>query len=787
MKSIKGFFLISFIIVLHSCNSIKVLQEGEVMLVRNEVEFSKKSEKNTDLIYYVRPISNKKFLDVFPIKTSIYSWGYPKYNDKDSTVKDTKFKRWLRKMGEEPVLLDTTLISYSERQLKTVLMNDGFFEAEVSSRIKYIGKKQKKAKVIYMVNSNDQYYVRKYNYDFRIPIFSTLITRDTINSLLKSGMPYSADKLVEERTRMTTFLRNNGYYYFDNSLIYFEIDTIDAANYVQKNHKTVQVNVILSYSGENSMDLDKIQQKYQFKDVYIQTNYDPNYMGQFDTVAYKSPKLRFQDSTQYYFITPVKYDKKGHPKLVKDYRYHIITTCIRYKTHQTFNQNAINYSYLRFNESRNFVFTDISFKENQSSDSLHFLNSKVLLTRSKMHAPSIELTARNDKVSASVGYINRNFFKGAEIFKINIYAATDLLSKRNASNKLILYAQNTELGGDINLDFPRLLFIRNTKDKISNYKTTINLGVNYQHAVYYKRLIYNMAINYYWMEKRNVKHSFAPLDISFVKVDELNGFDNIIGQYSKPIQEKYKDHMLMIARYTFSYSLKPKVNQRHFFNFQTTLESCGNILTGFMTMLKVPQNKDGKWVIFGVNYSNYVKLDLDFRYSYLINKNNSIASRISLGLGIPLFNSGVLPFERSFYLGGSNSMRGWTMRTLGPGSYYGETRDERIGDMKLELNLEYRGTIYKFLKYGIFADAGNIWLYKKDDSMLNAEFAWNRFYKEIALDIGAGLRFDFNFFLIRIDLGIPIYDPNKLEGERVIGKGFTVKDFLITFGINHAF
>src|SRR5574344_1707515 len=464
----------------------------------------------------------------------------------------------------------------------------------------------------------------------------------------------------------------------------------------------------------------------------------------------------------------------------------MMTTCFVYNTGRTFNQNAINYSYTRLNECRNFVYTDITFREHPNNDSLHYLISKVLLMRSKVHSPSIELTARNDKVSLSLGYINRNIFKGAETFKINIYGASDILSKRNAKEKLVLYAQNSELGGDVNLDLPRLLFIRDIKNKVNNYKTSINLGVNYQDATYYQRLIYNMAINYYWSERRNIKHAFAPLDISFVNIKELRDFKTIIGKYSKAIQEKYKNHMLMIARYTFSYSLPVKDNQKHFFNFQGSLESCGNILTGFMTMLKVPQTMDGKWTIFGVNYSNYVKIDMDFRYRYVINKNNSIASRISLGLGIPLFNSGVLPFERSFYLGGSNSMRGWTMRTLGPGSYYSETRGERIGDMKLELNLEYRGTFYKFLKYGVFADAGNIWLYKKDDSMPNAEFAWNRFYKEIALNVGAGLRLDFNFFLIRIDLGIPIYDPNKLPSERVIGKSFTIKDFLITFGINHA-
>ena len=789
LKNTFRFLLLGLILSSYACNSTKVLREGEVMLVRNEVKFAKKSKKNTDLIYYVRPIPTKKFLDAFPIKTSIYAWGYPKYNaEGDSIIKDTKFKRWLRKNGESPILLDTTLISYSERQFKIALGNDGFFEPDINHKIKYIGKKKKKAKVVYTVNANNQYYVRAYNYQLKIPGFNTLVSRDTINSLLKVEKPYSADALIQERNRITAFLRNNGYYHFNNSYLSFEVDTLNASEYLIKNHKTVAVDIILSYPPQMTSINPKVHQKYEFGNVYLQTNFKSSYSGALDTVLYIPKKQKFLDSTLYYFITPVKINKKGDTLIAKDYRYKIIANCIRFKTNYMFNQNEVVFTYNRFNEMRNFVFTDISFFESDTSlrdgSSDYSLNSKVLLTRSKTHSPVFEITARTDKVSASIGYINRNLFKGAETFRVNLYAATDITSKTNNENRFF------ELGSDIGLDFPRLLFFPNIGNKISRYKTMVNLGVNYQSTRYYERFIYNTAANYYWSEKLNNRHIVTPVDLGFVKVNPFEGFDNYMKDFSRYIHEKYKSHLLMISRYTFSHVSKAKTGRKSLFNVLLSVESCGNTLTAFMAVLQAPRNNEGQWTAFGVKYFNYVRFDADFRYSYFLNSKNSVATRLSLGAGIPLFNSTVMPFERSFYLGGSNSMRAWAVRSLGPGSYYTPDnikRIERIGDLKLEMNLEYRGTIYKFVKFGIFADAGNVWLYKKDVSMPDGEFQLNRFYKEIALNTGAGLRFDFNFFLLRIDLGIPIYDPNKLPDERVINSSIKFKDCLITFGINHAF
>ena len=219
-------------------------------------------------------------------------------------------------------------------------------------------------------------------------------------------------------------------------------------------------------------------------------------------------------------------------------------------------------------------------------------------------------------------------------------------------------------------------------------------------------------------------------------------------------------------------------------------------LTGMNALLNAPKNEKGQYTIFGGDYGNFETAEIDLRYGRTINKNNSIATRFNFGIGVPLLNATTLLFEKSFFLGGANSMRAWEYRTLGPGSYYKTeniAHDIRTGDIKLELNIEYRGTIYKFIKYGIFVDAGNIWLTHKDEKMPNAEFQFNRFYKEIGLGAGVGVRFDFSFFIIRIDAALPIYEPSRAIDNRWLkvvdegGRKSLNKSLNIIFGIGHAF
>ena len=794
MKHVIRFaILISVIVGFHSCNSTRHLKDGEHMLTKNTVKVTdRKGDEFNDLYYLLRPVPNKKFIDVFPIKTSLYAKYYPKRDPvTDTIISDSKFRRWMRSHGEPPVLLDTNMVSYSMDQLIIAMHQLGYFNASVASEIRF---RRKKAAVNYYVEANEPFYINKIKYHIDIPEYKKSIVRDTSNTQLHAGMRYKAEALLNEKARILNTLRDQGYYHAPNNMIYFVVDTTQQGSGIRP-EQTVDIDIYINLSRvHDETALQKYKYKYEFNNVYVYSNYNParDPSLPMDTVKFTRSK---NDPTRYFFITPKEEGKFKKRKNVyapkRDYRYRTLTDLMYTKRGDTYSQNVLNRSYKRLSDLKNFGYINIEFTENEtkrdSANQTGLLNTTYKLSRNKIHSVSAEVDVRSDKANLSLTYSNKNIFKGAEYFNFNIYGGLDILFKRT-DKRLIMYTQNAEAGGEISIDFPRLFIFRKTqKIESLRYSTSIKLGAHWQRAAtLYQRLILNTGIVYSWMPNLKFNHSIAPIDISIVKIDKYEGFDDVIKKYSKAFQRKYEENVLFALNYTFNYT-HPTKSSRNRFTIRLLFESSGTLLTGINALFKMPKNDNGAWTFCGMNYATYQMAEIDLRYSHVINNKNSVATRFNFGIGIPILNSKVMPFEKSFYLGGANSMRAWAFRTLGPGSYYSESRrTERSGDIKIEMNAEYRGTIYKFIKYGIFADIGNIWLVKKDEQMLNAEFKLNRFYKELALATGVGLRLDFNFFIIRIDMALPIYDPNEQEANRWINKN-VFKKLYIPFAIGYAF
>lgn len=774
-----------------ACHPTRCLKEGEYMLKKNVVKVTdRKGDEFADLQYLVRPTPNKKFMDVFPIKTSIYANHQPKYDPvADTIVKDTRFNRWMRSRGEAPVLLDTDKVSYSVEQLKIAMSKMGYFNAEVSSSVKY--ERKKKATVFYSVVANEPYFIDHLEYKIGIPEYRRIILDDTASAHIRVGMQYNADSLLAEKDRIITSVRDEGYFYVPNNMVYFVVDTMQTDSVSRRPRLSIEVHVNLS-RVTNPSTLAKYNCKYEYNNVYVYSNYNPANVGMpMDTMRFVRGK---NDKTRYYFITPKalgKTKRDGRYVPHRDYRYRTLTDMMYTKRGEHYTQSASVRSHKRLNDLKNFNYINIEYQDvGTSQDSVlqtGYLNTVYKLSRSKVHALAAEVDVRSDKANLSLTYSNRNIFRGAETFNFNVYGGLDILFRRRESGRWVMYTENSEVGGELSIDFPRLLIFRKTqKIESLRYSTSLKLGAHWQRSTLYERLILNTGITYAWTPSLKFSHSISPIDISIVNIKKFEGFDDVIKKYSLAFQEKYKENVLLSFRYIFHYT-HPSKNTRNVLTVHLKFESSGMVITGVNALFKMPKASDGKWKFCGMNYANYQLLDFDLRYSHTINSKNKVAMRLNFGVGVPLFNSEVLPFEKSFYLGGANSMRAWQFRTLGPGSYYTDgKRAERSGDIKLEMNVEYRGTIYKFIKYGIFVDAGNIWLMKKEESMQNAEFRFNRFYKEIALAAGVGIRLDFNFFILRVDLALPLYDPNDVPGARWMTKD-DWKKLYIPFAIGYAF
>jgi len=318
------------------------------------------------------------------------------------------------------------------------------------------------------------------------------------------------------------------------------------------------------------------------------------------------------------------------------------------------------------------------------------------------------------------------------------------------------------------------------------YFTEIKFSASY--VQWNSRLNLQLAYTYNWSPTRYLTHSISPVDVATLN-SRSNWDASRLEHYPVSYLRKFEKFFLPSARYNLTYWMPEKNGNILRVNF--FYETVGLLLYG----INAAVNNESQWMVFNdFNYGIYQKFDLNLAHTKIINKNNAFATRFVFGMAIPLRKGTVIPFERTFFVGGASSMRGWAFRQLGPGAFYSENYIERVGDMRLELNLEYRGTIYKAFKFGVFSDMGNVWLLSKYEDMPNAEFNFNTFYKQIALCAGLGLRLDFNFFVIRLDYGFAIYDPTNPIGQYWINKDWFNKDNRwwtgaqgIQFGINYAF
>ncbi|MCL2167924.1 MAG: outer membrane protein assembly factor [Lentimicrobiaceae bacterium] len=790
-KFFLGIFLLLFFA---SCNYTKNLTKDEYALKKNSIKIEGvKGTQFDDLIYLVRPIPNKKFMDIFPIKVSLWTYHQPKIDSVSGKTKDTKFNKWLRERGEPTVLLDSNDRKRSIAQIELALFQNGYFDAQVQSQVLYL--KKQKARVNYTVTPNQPYTIRKIDYQIEIPEYKRIVITDTANSWIKKGMIYNEELFVAERNRIISLIKDQGYFYATTSIVTFLVDTIQAFEHLNaKGNPTVAITIRVSFDELNDESLiSKSVNRYRFNDVLINTNYDLNFDKNInlDTIYYLDFRNK-SDSTLYKFVTLKKLKRKtNRVKLIKDYTSRTIAGAIWMKKGEIYSQTAYDRTSKKLRDLRNFTMINISYNEEEKLwDSIHktgVLNTNLRLTRAKQNSVGADFDLRTDRTTLGVSYANKNIFRGAELLSINAYGSVyyynwiNWLIKKIDNGNLIF----GEVGGSASLEFPRLLMLPKYQNvKLWSYATEIRFSVNYLQL--YSRLNLQASYTYKWSPTRFLAHSISPIELATLdsRSNRANEFFNF---YPESYQRKFDKFFLPSAKYTLNYT--PVKSIKHAFQLYFSYETVGLLLYG--TNMAV--NKDNMWKVFNsFNYGTFQKFDLNLNYTGTINKNNSFATRFMLGMAIPYKKGTVIPFERSFFVGGANSMRGWTFRQLGPGGFYSKEIIDRVGDMRLEFNLEYRGTIYKAFKFGIFSDMGNVWLLSKYEDMPNAEFNFNSFYKQIAVCVGLGLRIDFSFFIVRLDYGLPIYDPSNPVGNYWINNkwkknGWWKETQGIQFGINYAF
>jgi len=790
--------LICAALLFASCNYTKHLTQNEYAIVKNsiKVEEFRRNTQFDDLIDLVRPIPNKKFMEIFPIKVSLWANHQPKEDSITGKIKDSKFNQWCRKIGEPPVLLDSIDILHSIAQIQLAMSKRGYFNAETKAEIQYL--KKQKAKVNYTVTPNLPYSIRSIDYQINIPEYKRIIITDTANSLLKIGMVYYEDELIAERNRIVSKIKDQGYFYTTSNIVTFLVDTNDAYKYLNANRQpTLALTIKISFDEVND-EIVKLKSKnrYRFNNVLIYTNYDLSFDHRLflDTIQYFDYRNK-SDSTLYKFVTVKKIKRKTNKiKLVKDYKSRAIAGTVWMKKGDMFSQTAYDRTYKKLRDLRNFSIINIIYHVDEtiwdSINKVGALNTTLKLTRAKQHSIGSHFDLRTDRTSLALSYTNKNIFRRAEYLNISAFGSVyyyrwfNSILKKEFSGSYLIFG---EVGGTVSLEFPRLLMLPQYQNiDFWDYSTEIKFTSSY--TQFMTRLNLQSAYTYKWAPTRYLMHTISPVDVS--TLDSRSSRDSAsFASYQESYLRKFDKFFLPSAKYTLSY-IMPNKSGNHILRINFSFETAGLLLFTINSVV----NKNEMWnVLNKYKYGTYEKFDFILTYTRVINKNNAFAMRFIFGMAVPYKKGTVIPFERSFFVGGANSMRGWTFRQLGPGGYYSEEKNiERVGDMKLEMNLEYRGPIYRAFKFGLFSDIGNVWLLSKYENMPNAEFRFNSFYKQIAVCVGVGLRLDFKFFLIRLDYGLPLYDPSKPVDNYWINRTwFTNKLWNgaqgIQLGINYAF
>ena len=768
-KGILYTILLYLALSLASCSATKFVPDGSYLLDEVKIHTDNKEIKPSDMRLYVRQNPNSKWFSTIKTQLYVYNWS-----GRDSTK---WFNRFLRKIGDAPVIYNESDAIRSQEEIAKAVQNLGYMGASVKRTTKT---KKKKLKLFYEITSGKPYIVRTLKYDISDKKIAEYLRNDSTQSMLREGMLFDVNVLDAERQRITDYLLCNGYYKFNKDYITYTADTA---------RNTHQVDLTLHLLPYKTYVGDTPKEHFQYKINKI------NFITDYDVLQSSAlSSIEINDSLHY----------NGFPIYYKDKLYlrpKVLVDNLRFASGDLYDERNVQKTYSYFGRLSALKYTNIRFFETQNGDSTQ-LNCYVMLTKSKHKSISFELEGTNSAgdlgAAASVSFQHRNLFRGSETFMVKFRGAYEAISGLQPGYKNHNYA---EYGVETSINFPNFLFPFLTSDFKRRIKATTEFGLqyNYQLRPEFSRTIASASWSYKWMQKQKIQHRIDLLDISYLYLpwissqfqeDYINkDKDNYILKYN------YENRLIVRMGYNYSYNsaggaLVNNTITTNSYSIRAGFESAGNILYGISKMINMRKNKDGEYAILGIPYAQYLKGDFDFAKNIIIDHRNSLAFHAGIGIAVPYGNAKVVPFEKRYFSGGANSVRGWSVRNLGPGSFAGDGNFmNQSGDIKLDASIEYRTRLFWKFRGAAFIDAGNIWTIREYENQPGGVFEFDKFYKQIAVAYGLGLRLDLDFFVLRFDGGMKAINPKyKKAKERypIIHPRFS-RDFAFHFAVGYPF
>jgi outer membrane protein assembly factor BamA len=763
MRITTPIFLFALVTLLSACSNTRFLAGNQVLYTgREKVEIIQK-QPGTDLS---------------PVRSSVKSITYHKVNNGLfghrilppiglwvhnywKVDEEKKLGRWIHKtLASDPVLISDVNPELRAQKIENELFDDGYFRTNAWSVVDTCARNPRKAGVKYFVEVFPPFHYDHISFEPPESQIDTLLMEQKIKNFVKTGDRYDLSTLEDGRRELSRGIQNEGYFYFNPDFIELTADTTIAE---------YRLNLSI---GRNRELPSSVLAKYWIGRIAIHIS-QPS-----------EPSTPEDDTTLLGDITIVSSNDFVKPG--------ILASSVYFHTGEIYSYTAYQSTVSHLNNLGIFRSVRITYEPSASDSLLNLLDVRIDLVM----ADNINLNFEADLVTKSTGFAgpemlvgisSGNTFKGAEKIHLALNGGLEWQWGTKSGSELGTLAYEFGIGSG--LTFPRIILPGRWKgDRPLMLRQT---SVNFDYSILNRTAYYKMSssminIKYDWGRKREMRHSFSPLYYNSVNLLKTTAaFDSVV-EDNIYIRKSFEEQLIFGLRYDFSYDNTFKNNRRNLF-FHAAINTSGNLLDAVAGIGKDASERP--YVFMNNIYSQYVKISTDFRY-YRNLRNKNFVFRLYAGIGIPYGNSTVLPYVEQYFSGGAYSIRGFTARYLGPGSYHDDNSGfiDQSGDLKLESNLEFRFGLSKVLKGALFLETGNIWLINEDENRPGAKFEFNTFYNQLAVGGGLGLRFDFNFFVVRTDFGIPLRNPYPTEGENwLTGSGSILSRGLFYLAIGYPF
>ena len=754
-----------------SCNTTKHVPQGKYLLDNVDINIADKNQNvsKSELQSYLRQVPNHEVLGGLKLQLWFYN-----LSGHDSTK---WANRWIQRVGTPPVIYDQELTDASVNQLQTALINKGY----MNSTVQYdttMNLKKRRIDVRYDITLNEPHYIDSIIYNIPNDTLRQLILADSSSFVLKPGDPFDRTELDMERQGITDRLREKGYFAFNKEYITFTADTAEGQKDV-----ILTLNTMPPYPNSN-MDYYHSHEPFLVRNVTYVTNYDPLVMhGEdsytaADTVSYHNIKILYDD----HYVRPS-----------------VIEECNFVTPGELYNSADIDRTYQALGRLGILKFINVEVIPIGRIDGKIWVDAYFLLTKGKSQTVSLSLEGTNSEGDLGFGvgasYTHRNIAKGSEVLNTKFRASYESLSGDLSG---LINDNYSEYSGEVGITFPKFKFPFLKKDFKQKVLATTEFltSFNYQERPEYTRVIAGAGWKYHWSNKRKrTRHTFNLIDVSYIYLP--NSQSGFLDDITNPLlRYSYEDHFIMRTGYSYYHTNKRQATpwasgfQRDVYTIRAAAETAGNLMYAISNIAGQKRQNDA-YEVFGIRYSQYAKVDADFSFTHSMSPRHSVAFHIGAGAAIPYGNATVLPFEKRFYAGGANSVRGWGVRTLGPGSFDATNSVNsfiyQCGDIRLDMNIEYRAKLFWVLELGAFIDAGNIWTIRDYEDQPGGVFKFNEFYKQIALAYGLGLRLDFTYFLLRFDLGMKVHNPARNQERWPIAHPNWSRDATFHFSVGYPF